>query len=236
MLGHILSPAPAEPRHHLGVGPASTGWPVGPNARCQKSLLCFPPGGITIGVNARVRGTSGAVGRIDADTKQSPSHFMRTQQFVLLAANCVYLIALAATAYFTRATARRVGGALIGGVSVGIVGVGVEALAHTQGWWRYPSVETPYGPPLMYPALVLLFATLALIGWRVTRRFGLRGQAVFLGVLAVLGTVRDYLWAARSPELIVFAPGISPVLVDAACWASMVGLAQATMRWVAGPS
>jgi hypothetical protein len=70
---------------------------------------------------------------------------MTTQQFILIAATCVYFVALAATAYFTRATARRFVGALMGGVAVGVVGVGVETLAHTLGWWRYSSVETAYG-------------------------------------------------------------------------------------------
>ena len=160
---------------------------------------------------------------------------MITQQFILIAASCVYLAVLGATAYFSRANARRILGALIGGVAVGVVGVGVETLAHTLGWWRYPSVETAYGPPLLYPAVVLLFAALALIGWRVMRRFGWTGQMIFLAALAVLGTLRDYQWAARLPQLIVFAPGIGTALVDVACWASLAGLAQVVMRWVAGP-
>jgi uncharacterized membrane protein YoaT (DUF817 family) len=65
--------------------------------------------------------------------------FMTTQQFILKAAIGVYLVILVATAYFTRATARRVAGALMGGLVVGIVGVVVEILAHAMGWWRYPS-------------------------------------------------------------------------------------------------
>jgi hypothetical protein len=88
----------------------------------------------------------------------------------------------------------------------------------------------------MYPTVVLMFAVLALIGWRITRRFGWRGQEAFLFSLAILGTLRDYRWAARFPELIVFAPGIVTVLVDAACWVSLAGLAQLLMRWVAGPA
>ena len=160
---------------------------------------------------------------------------MTTQQLILIAASCVYLVVMVVTAYFTRATRRRVTGALIGGVAVGIVGVGVECLAHAVGWWRYPSVETPYGPPLMYPVVVLLFAALALIGWRVTRRFGWRGQAAFLCVVAILGTVRDYRVAAWLPEFIVFAPGIGTALVDATLWAGLLALAQAVMRSVAGP-
>jgi hypothetical protein len=160
---------------------------------------------------------------------------MTTLQSMLVAAICVYPVLLVATVYFTRATARRATGALIGGVAVGVVGVGVETLAHTMGWWHYPSVETPCGPPLMYPALVLLVAVLTLIGWRVTRRFGWRGQATFLVALAIVGPLRDYGWASRLPELVVFAPGIVPVLVDAACWAGLLGLGQVVMRLVAGP-
>jgi hypothetical protein len=113
--------------------------------------------------------------------------------------------------------------------------VGVETLAHTMGWWHYPRIETPYGPLLMYPAAILIIAVLALIGWRVTRRFGWRGQATFLIALAIVGPLRDYGWASRSSEIIVFAPGIGPVLVDAACWAGLVGLGKVVMRLVAGP-
>ena len=160
---------------------------------------------------------------------------MTTQQLILIAASCVYLVVMVVTAYFTRATRRRVTGALFGGVAVGLVGVVVESLAHAMGWWRYPSVETPCGPPLMYPVVVLLFAALALIGWRVTRRFGWRGQAAFLCAVTIVGTVRDYRVAAWLPEFIVFAPGIGTALVDAACWAGLLALAQAVMRLVAGP-
>ena len=159
-----------------------------------------------------------------------------TPQLVLIAASCVYLIVMAVTAYVTRATRKRVTAALIGGAAVGLVGVGIECLAHAMGWWRYPFVETAYGPPLIYPVVVLLFAALALIGWRVTRRFGWRGYAVFLSAVTIMGTLRDYRIAAWFPQLIVIAPGIGTILVDAACWASMLVLAQSVMRLVAGPA
>jgi hypothetical protein len=160
---------------------------------------------------------------------------MTTQQLLLTVATGVYLVVMVLTAYFTRARRRRVAGALIGGAAVALVGVGVECLAHALGWWHYPSVDTPYGPPLLYPVVILLFAALALIGWRVTRRFGWRGQAAFLCAVTVLGTLRDYRVAAWLPELIVFAPGIRTVLVDAACWAGLLALAHVVMRLVAGP-
>ena len=123
----------------------------------------------------------------------------------------------------------------MGGIAVAGVGVGIENLAHTLGWWRYPFVETPGGPPLMYPVVALLFAALALIGWRITRRFGSRGQAAFLIAVTLLGTLRDYRVAAWLPEFIVFAPGIETVLIDAACWGGLLAFAQAVMRLVVGP-
>jgi len=154
------------------------------------------------------------------------------QQLILLA-SCVYLTFLVATVYFTRATLRRVLGAVAGGVAVAVAGVGVEILCQALGFWRYPSDDTGYGPPLMYPVIVLLWAVYSLIGWRVLRRFGWRGEAVFLTVVTVVGTLRV---AGQALGLIALAPGIGTVLVDAACWAGLTAWAQAVMRLVAGPA
>ena len=160
---------------------------------------------------------------------------MNKPPFLFIAASCIYVVVLAATIYFTRAGVRRVAGALLGGVAVSVAGIGIENLAHRFGWWRYPSVDTPYGPPLIYPVAICMFASLALIAWRVTRRFGWRGQVVFLTALTIVGTLRDYAWDALRPDLIVIAPGFGVILVDAACWFGLAILAQAVMRWVAGP-
>ena len=88
---------------------------------------------------------------------------------IVILASCVYGSLLVAAIYFTRATSRRVVGAIVGGAVVAFVGAGVEALAHARGWWRYTSDDTPYGPTAMYPVLAVAFSFLALIGWRVLR-------------------------------------------------------------------
>jgi len=160
---------------------------------------------------------------------------MNAQELLLLA-TCIYLVLLTATTFFTRATRRRFLGALAGGLAVAVIGVGVEVLFQTLGFWHYPSADQPYGPPLMYPLIVVMLAMLALLGWRVMRRFGWRGQAVFLIAIVVVGTLRDYLVAGQALGFIVFAPGPLTVLVDAACWAGTTALAQAVMRLVAGPA
>ena len=51
---------------------------------------------------------------------------------------------------------------------------------------------------------------------RVARRFGWRGLAVFVAAVAVIGPPRDYLIAARFPDWMVFAPGVTPILADGA--------------------
>jgi hypothetical protein len=159
---------------------------------------------------------------------------MMTQ--ILILASCVYVSLLVAAVYFTRATVRRVVGALAGGGAVALVGAGMEALAHAKGWWRYTSDDTPYGPLAIYPLLVLAFAFLALIGWRVTRRFGWRGLAGFLVIVAVVGTLRDYFIAGSLMGLIEFAPGVVLAITDAFLWAGLTALAIALMRAVSGPA
>jgi len=112
----------------------------------------------------------------------------------------------------------------------------VELLCQSLGFWRYPSEETGYGPLLMYPLLVLAWAVLSLIGWRVMRRFQWRGEVVFLAVVAVQGTLRDYFEAGQALGVIALAPGLTTVLVDVVCWAGLTALAQGVMRLVAGPA
>jgi hypothetical protein len=155
---------------------------------------------------------------------------------ILILASCVYLSMLVAAIYFTRANTRRVVGALAGGGAVALVGAGVEAFAHAWGWWRYTSDDTPFGPVAMYPAIVVVFAFLALIGWIVARRFGWRGTAVFLGALAVVGALRDYFIAGKLLGLIVFAPGALLAIIDGFLWAGLTALAITVMRLVSGPA
>ena len=68
------------------------------------------------------------------------------------------------------------------------------------------------------------------------RRFGWRGLAVCLVIVAIIGPPRDYLYAAKYPEWMVFAQGIAPILADAATYVGIVALGHAVMRLVAGPA
>jgi hypothetical protein len=159
---------------------------------------------------------------------------MTRQQIILWA--CAYLIELVAVIYFTRATTRRVIGAVVGGAAAGLLGLGAIFLCEALGWWRVPFASTPYFLPLFYLGLSISLAPIYLVTWRLARRFGWRGLAVFVSVVAVIGPPRDYLIAVMFPKWMVFAPGVAPILADGVTYAGIVLLGHAVMRLIAGPA
>jgi hypothetical protein len=75
-----------------------------------------------------------------------------------------------------------------------------------------------------------------LITWRVARRFGGLGLAMFALAAAAIGPPRDYQVAAMFPDWIAFSPGIAPVLAVATFYALLAVVGHAVMRLVAGPA
>ncbi len=159
---------------------------------------------------------------------------MTTNQIIIV--TCAYMIVLVAVIYFTRATLWRVVAALAGGAVVGFMGMGAIVLGNTLGLWRAPIFWTPYFLALFYLGLSISVTPIYLVTWRVVRRFGWRGLAVCLVVVAIIGPPRDYLYAAKYPAWMVFAPGVAPILADAATYVGIVAIGHAVMRLVAGPS
>ena len=152
----------------------------------------------------------------------------------LLWMTLAYLVVLVAVVYFTRATARRVLGALLGGAVVAVMLLGVIARGESIGWWRVPMASTPSFLTLFYVGTAISCSPIYLVTWRVARRFGSRGLAVCLVVAALIGPPRDYLYAATFPEWITFAPGLAPVLAVSATYISIVAVGHAVMRLIAG--
>ena len=155
----------------------------------------------------------------------------------VIAVTCLYLAALLIVVYFTRATARRIVGAFAGGAVVGCFGIGAIVLGNVFQLWRVPIFWTPwYFVPLFYLGLAISVTPIYLVTWRLARRFGWRGLAVCLGVVAVIGPPRDYLYTMKFPKWMVFAPGVAPILADAATYVGIVAIGHAVMYLVAGPS
>jgi hypothetical protein len=159
---------------------------------------------------------------------------MTTQVIILW--TCAYLIELCAVIYFTRANTRRFVGALVGGAAAGLLGMGAIALSEAMGWWQIPVASTASFLPLFYVGLAISLTPIYLVTWRLARRFGWRGPAVFIGIVAVIGPPRDYLIAATFPKWMVFAPGVIPILADAAAYVGMVAVGHAVMGLIAGPA
>ena len=154
----------------------------------------------------------------------------------LIVVTSLYLVELVAVVYFTRATSRRILGAFVGGAAVGCFGLGAIVAGNALGLWRVPITRTPIFVALFYLGLVVSVTPIYLVTWRLARRFGWHGLAVFIGLVAIIGPPRDYLFAAVFPEWMVFAPGVAPVLADAATYVGIVVIGHAVMRLIAGPS
>lgn len=148
----------------------------------------------------------------------------------------LYAIALVAAVYFTRPTLRRVVGALAGGALVGVFGMGAIFFGNASGLWLVPISWTPSFLSLFYLGLAVSVSPIYLVTWRLVRRFGWRGLAIFIGAVAIIGPPRDYMYASMFPEWMVFAPGIAPVIADATAYVGIVAIGHAVMSLIAGPS
>src|SRR5215467_3474199 len=156
---------------------------------------------------------------------------MTTQQLHLF--NALYLVILVVVTLLTRATARRIGGALAGGAAVGVVALGILALGERLGWWHMVITWEPYLLILMLIDFALC-AFVFLITWRIARRFGWRGLAVVLVVLALFGPVRDQWYMRRFPEWGSYGPGVAPMLAISATYVILILVGHGMMRLVAG--
>jgi len=144
-------------------------------------------------------------------------------------------IMFAVVAFVTRATWRRVLGALFAAIPVIPLVMFFDAIAARLGWWRYPSVTTASAPLAWYIAAAVWYgAALGLVGWRVIRCFGTRGLVVIVPAFALFGLTRDYLYSITT-GLIVFGEGAVPLLADWTAYGLAAALVQLLMYRTAGP-
>lgn len=137
--------------------------------------------------------------------------------------------------FFTRATLRRIVGALVGAIPLIPMVMFYDSIAARLGWWNYPSVKEGSTAPFGWYLAAALFygAGLGLVGWRVIRRFGRRGLIGFLIGFAIFGVTRDYFYSITT-NVIRFGPGITPFLADLFAYASPAAVVQLVMYWIAG--
>ncbi len=158
---------------------------------------------------------------------------MTTQQLHLF--NCLYLVIFVVVTILTRASGRRIAGALAGAVAAGVAALGIIAVGERVGWWHFAIPWEPYFLTLMLIGFSLC-AFIFLITWRIARRFGGRGLAVVLVVLAVIGPPRDFWYMRQFPEWGSYGPGVAPILAISATYVIMILVGHGVMRLVAGPA
>ena len=158
---------------------------------------------------------------------------MTSQQLHLF--NGLALVLLVLFGILTRATARRIAGALAGGAAAGLVVLGIIAFGEEVGWWHMAITWEPYYLTLLWIDFALS-AFPFLITWRIARRFGRRGLAVAVIAAAVIGPPRDYWYMERFPEWGAYGPGVAPVLAISATYILLLVVGHGVMRLVAGPA
>jgi hypothetical protein len=158
---------------------------------------------------------------------------MTTQQILVFSG--LYLVLSVVVAFFTRAKARRIAGAAAGAAASGPVALGIIALGERVGWWHKAIAWEPVFLTLLMVSFTVCFF-LFLITWRIARRFGWRGLAVFLAFVAIIGPPRDYWYMRHFPEWGSDAPGIAPVLAISATYVLLVLVGHGVMRLIAGPA
>ena len=140
-------------------------------------------------------------------------------------------------AFFTRATLRRIIGALVGSLPLIPMVMFYDTVAARLGLWRYPSVPGGAPGPFAFYITAALFygAALGLIGWRVIRRYGRGGVIGFLIAFALFGATRDYI-ISKTLGGIEFGPGPLPYLADLFSYGSPAAVVQLVMYWISGPA
>jgi hypothetical protein len=143
-----------------------------------------------------------------------------------------------AVAFFTRATGRRIAGALCSVAVFTALSAPIDTVGLRTGLWSYPScIDPPHPPLLVYVGQALEFVgCIALVGWRVQRRFGARGVAVLAAVVCTLGTLRDFSVAATLPQMMHMGPLPGSLIADVVAWGIVVTVALGVMRMVSRPA
>jgi hypothetical protein len=96
-------------------------------------------------------------------------------------------------------------------------------------------VNPPHPPLAIYGGQALEFVgTIALIGWRVQRRFGARGVVWLTAIVCGVGLLRDLAVAALLPEMVRFGGMPASVIADVVAWGIVVFVALAVTRVIAG--
>lgn len=140
----------------------------------------------------------------------------------------VSLIITLVVGYATRPSRPVVVGAALAGALVVLLNIVCDVVAFALGFWHYPFTTHAYAPLWAYIAQDTVWGmAVAMIGWRVQQRFGVKGLVLFVVALSGAGAGRDFAYATVT-HVIVFGPGTAPIAADWVCWLILLSIAQLT--------
>jgi len=155
----------------------------------------------------------------------------------LLGLVAVFLVLFLIAAHLSRATRKRILGALLGGFAASAAGVGLDVLGTRLGWWYYTGASNTHGPWLIYAGVVFLESAVALLGWRLARRFGPAALLLLVPAVALCTTASDFIAAAKPDPMQVIASGLASKVGDfLVVWTTITALGLLVMRVYAGRS
>jgi len=155
---------------------------------------------------------------------------------LLLFSIVITAILFSVIAFFTHAGLRRIIGVLLAAIPVIPLVMIFDRIAARYGLWNYPSVTADNAPLAWYIASALGYgAAFGLLGWRIIRRWKMRGMIAFLLFFALFGVARDYGYSVTT-KFIVFGPGPIPLLADLLAYGSAAAVVQLLMRLIVGPA
>lgn len=153
---------------------------------------------------------------------------------VTLVASAFSVLLFLLCAWLTKASYWRIAAALMGGLVAAGLNVGWDVVAFQTGWWTYGPAQA-HAPILAYaPTLFWFGGGLGLVGWRMIREWGARGELGFFLGFTLLGFARDQIYAAGT-GVFTFGAGYLPLVMDAVLWLSLAIAVQLIMRLLVGP-
>jgi hypothetical protein len=157
----------------------------------------------------------------------------------ILLTGYITVLLFAVTIFLSRAPMRRVVAAAAAGLAFAATLLTKARIGQPLRWRSdIPGVSDAFSlaPPIILLLPVFcLGGVLALVLWRVVRRFGTRGGIVLTFAVGVAGATRDRI-VLPAMSLLEVNPGMTSFLADAVTWTAGLTVAAIVMRAMGGPA
>lgn len=152
---------------------------------------------------------------------------------VICAAVAASILLFSLSGWLTRAGYWRVAASLLSGLVAAGFAFALDIAAFEFGWWSYGKMEM-HAPVATYASTALWFgAGLGLIGWRMMREWGGRGELLFFLGFPLLGLARDLLLATVGAGF-AFGGGWLPIAICTGGWLAIAFIVQIGMQLLVG--